>query len=502
MKRLVEQLDGVLVRQAAALADEVRAGLRASLDPNEILRLWNETHRDSTAVAPKDARDWAKTHLRPDSSRLSRALDRVYGVGGALGYDASLQAYAKAKLSKAIDPADIANAVNIDWASWKPGSKAASMIAHPKGGFGRLYSRKTTTLDGLNETTLNRVGTALSAGLALGLADEQIASKLVEVIGSADRALTIATTEMNSAMSLASMDNYQTLGVEMVEWLGLEACEICEPNIEQGPIPLGQEFDSGDTEPPGHANCRCSILPVVDDGAAVAQDVVEPIPVGETSAIEEVAPVEPITYEALQNATKAEAQQAIADYYQSFEHEGFTLETSIDRDSATTIYVNGVVKMGENKVGEFARTIFAGQSVFHNELVLETQYQNKGFASAFNKHSEVLYKSLGVSKILLNASLETGGYAWAKAGYSWFLGKNGTVYTPFSVISSIEKWLGNPANTSQEAAAILSKFKNNPDTVSAWASPLEIANTKDDLGNSIGKDLLLGTDWKGEKIIQ
>jgi uncharacterized protein with gpF-like domain len=60
------------------------------------------------------------------------------------------------------------------------------------------------------------------------------------------------------------MDNYQELGVERVEWLGLDACEICQPNIDQGPIPLGSEFESGDTEPPGHANCRCSILPVIE----------------------------------------------------------------------------------------------------------------------------------------------------------------------------------------------------------------------------------------------
>ena len=272
MKRIVEQLDGVLARQAAALADEVRAGLQASINPAEVVRLWNETHRDSVAVSPKDARGWALTNVRLDGSKLSEALDKVYGVGGALGYDASLQLYAKAKLSKTVSAEDISNAINIDWNSWKPGSRAAAMIANPKGGFARLYLRKTTTLDGLNETSLSRVGTALSAGLAVGATDEQIASKIFDVVGSAERALTIATTEMNSAMSLASMDNYQALGVEQVEWLGLEACEICQPNIDQGAVPWGQEFESGDTEPPGHSNCRCSILPVIeglDDNAAI-----------------------------------------------------------------------------------------------------------------------------------------------------------------------------------------------------------------------------------------
>jgi hypothetical protein len=40
--------------------------------------------------------------------------------------------------------------------------------------------------------------------------------------------------------------------------------EICEPNGAQGPIPLDEDFDSGDDCPPGHPRCRCSLAPVVD----------------------------------------------------------------------------------------------------------------------------------------------------------------------------------------------------------------------------------------------
>lgn len=311
MKRLVEQLDGVLTRQAAALADEVRAGFRASLNPNEIVKLWNETHRDSVEVTPNQARDWAVNNLRPNSSKLSDALDKVYGVGGALGYDASLHAYAKAKLSKAIDPADITNAINIDWSSWKPGSRAAAMIAAPRGGFARLLNKKTSLLQNLDTTTLRQVGTALSAGLAVGATDEMIASKLRDVIESPGRALIIATTEMNSAMSIASMDNYEALGVEKVEWLGLEPCEICEANIEQGPIPYGEEFDSGDTEPPGHTNCRCSILPVIeglDDNALPTEDA---LPSEDSLPIEDVAPVEDVLPPTENLPTAAEVATAI-----------------------------------------------------------------------------------------------------------------------------------------------------------------------------------------------
>jgi hypothetical protein len=48
---------------------------------------------------------------------------------------------------------------------------------------------------------------------------------------------------------------------------------------------LGDEFPSGDTEPPVHPNCRCTILPVIDEGVPAIEDT----PVDE-EPIEDVAP--------------------------------------------------------------------------------------------------------------------------------------------------------------------------------------------------------------------
>jgi hypothetical protein len=79
------------------------------------------------------------------------------------------------------------------------------------------------------------------------------------------RAFTIANTEMNRAMTQSSLNSYSDFGVEQVEWLGLQACEICQANEDQGPIRLGDVFASGDDAPPAHPNCRCSIIAVVDD---------------------------------------------------------------------------------------------------------------------------------------------------------------------------------------------------------------------------------------------
>jgi hypothetical protein len=37
--------------------------------------------------------------------------------------------------------------------------------------------------------------------------------------------------------------------------------EICQDNEDEGPIPIGETFSSGDDAPPAHNNCRCWLEP-------------------------------------------------------------------------------------------------------------------------------------------------------------------------------------------------------------------------------------------------
>jgi hypothetical protein len=73
---------------------------------------------------------------------------------------------------------------------------------------------------------------------------------------------------MSRAVSVATVDAYKDFGVEQYEWLSLDPCEICGGNSDAGPIAMGEEFPSGDTEPPAHPNCRCTVLPVIQDGGS------------------------------------------------------------------------------------------------------------------------------------------------------------------------------------------------------------------------------------------
>lgn len=78
------------------------------------------------------------------------------------------------------------------------------------------------------------------------------------------RADMISQTETNNALSQAAMDKMQEMGVDGKEWVVVGddlVCEICNGNEADGVIPIDQPFSSGDMQPAGHVNCRCTLSP-------------------------------------------------------------------------------------------------------------------------------------------------------------------------------------------------------------------------------------------------
>ena len=69
----------------------------------------------------------------------------------------------------------------------------------------------------------------------------------------------IANTEANQAMSSAQQAFLKENGVGTKKWVGAgpNTCAICQGNEDQGPIPIDDEFESGDVTPPGHPGCEC-----------------------------------------------------------------------------------------------------------------------------------------------------------------------------------------------------------------------------------------------------
>lgn len=75
------------------------------------------------------------------------------------------------------------------------------------------------------------------------------------------RALRIAATEINAAMSEATLQRMGLRGVLFKSLvLAPGADPLCVANKQAGPIPLHQAFPSGQQRPPFHPNCRCSLI--------------------------------------------------------------------------------------------------------------------------------------------------------------------------------------------------------------------------------------------------
>ena len=283
MRSLVHEADALLVRTSARVADEVHAGLKASMDPEAIARAFIDDITLEHPPTRDQARAWARLNVLINTRELVKAMDSVYAYGWVIGEafagDAIYRARQIRRRIRNKSPLPKVDVGPIDWSKWKPGHEAAAALLKPKGGLDSLLKRgKEVVIKGISQTSRDRIGTILGDAVGLGLTDTTIAKQLIEagikgLRDDAERALSIATTEMNRAMSVASMDSYTELGLDRVEWFALEGCDECEANAEDGPIPLGSEFSSGDTEPPAHPNCRCSILPFIEDDSIPVRDV-------------------------------------------------------------------------------------------------------------------------------------------------------------------------------------------------------------------------------------
>jgi SPP1 gp7 family putative phage head morphogenesis protein len=117
---------------------------------------------------------------------------------------------------------------------------------------------------GLNQTSRNRIITAIASGIETGANWRQVSDMINVVLKDPYRADLIAITETNRAFNLAAVDTYKLAEIEEWEWMTYgEACDVCSGLN-------GQKFKvdrlgAANTllVPPKHPDCRCAVLPVV-----------------------------------------------------------------------------------------------------------------------------------------------------------------------------------------------------------------------------------------------
>ena len=274
---------GTTVRLASKHTSRVRDAIVHSVDVAALAQAWLETHPvDGSKPTPKQARDWAQVHGHVNTKPLENAIRLIYADGYVLGGKAGLYMLGHAiGLKKADAPAWIGDsraAMVIDWNSWKPGNEAARALINQPGSLERLMNSRAVLSRDIATTTLDRIGTVLAQSLAAGTRPtaSDLAGQLDSTIDDPQRALVIAQTEMARSVSVAARDLYETSGVEQVEWLVAEGCADCQDNADASPINIDDTFPSGDSEPPAHPNCLCSLAPyVVDTGNTGVYDSVD-----------------------------------------------------------------------------------------------------------------------------------------------------------------------------------------------------------------------------------
>lgn len=127
-----------------------------------------------------------------------------------------------------------------------------------------LYTRTYENLEGITDDTAAAIREELTQAFAEGLGPQKTAARLndrVDKIG-ITRARTLSRTELSNAANTASANRYQRMGVEQVDILTSDPCEVCETLAENGPYPVSEAASliPGQT----HPNCVCSIAPHID----------------------------------------------------------------------------------------------------------------------------------------------------------------------------------------------------------------------------------------------
>jgi hypothetical protein len=271
--------NGAKVRLAARRAALIRQALRQSVNISQVQEDWASAQPNAESMTTEQARQWARTNVRLDSEPLMTAFRTLYLESYLLGEDIAMNSIAKAKINKAPTKQQLQRAVGINWDNWKAGNRAAALLVNKPRGLSTLLDGRGVTIQGINRTTLDRIGTRLATALAQGLPPSEV--DLSDFFDDSERALAIAQTEMSRAVATASRQLYEESGVELVEWIVADPCDLCQENADVSPIRIDDTFPSGDTEPPAHPNCVCDISPYVVDTRDIGEDALSYILDGE-----------------------------------------------------------------------------------------------------------------------------------------------------------------------------------------------------------------------------
>ena len=156
----------------------------------------------------------------------------------------------------------------VDWGAWTPGDpQAASLVLGLDGagdGLAQMLRASGIRIKSIGDGRFDELAQSLALSLDNGDSPDTLARDLRDILDKASWAHMVAVTEINRAVSAATLATYRANGVAAKEWLTANdgrVCPYCEENADAGPIPLDDAFPSGEDAPPGHPTCRCALGP-------------------------------------------------------------------------------------------------------------------------------------------------------------------------------------------------------------------------------------------------
>ena len=250
--------------------------MRAMGDGEKVAKKFIDSHGAAYAKSPEvdSARAWANLNIKLNEQQLQQVMAQVYGSGWAFG-----QLDAQQELGMV--------AGNV-WDNWQPGNEGAAALVDPPNGLQSLLDSRGITVQGISDSMLDRIGTQLGASLSQGLGIQETANMVNGVLNDPARAMVIARTETANALIQSNLEQYRAEGVESLEWLVGDPCDVCAEN-DGVIVALGDDFPSGDAEPPAHPNCVCDVAPVRDDGAVDSGEAPVEEPPTDEPTVEQVS---------------------------------------------------------------------------------------------------------------------------------------------------------------------------------------------------------------------
>jgi len=287
-------------RIAAKSAVKIRAALAGSIDGRRVYTQYMDTQPPITANNAQDrarARAWAMKNVKLDLEAYKKALRTHYAVMYVLGQREALENMATAAKAQK-GPVATANSkpktnaqgmpifdpsFTINWDAWTPGNEAAAALLDEPGGLKDLLGNIDIQARGIADYSHDLLGRALADGIARGDTPVTIANDIRDSLSAPERALTIAITEGQRAKISANLDSYQANGVEQIEWTVNDPDDADCLDNDGEIVNMGDQFPSGDTQPPVHPNCQCDVIPVMPDLSGTPEYSDQPVDEGDDS---------------------------------------------------------------------------------------------------------------------------------------------------------------------------------------------------------------------------